>query len=312
MNPAFVSVVIPTYNYGHFVVEAVESVLAQTYRDLEIIVVDDGSTDDTRKRLEPFMDRIRYIHQQNQGLSTARNAGIHAAKGEWIAFLDSDDLWHPRKLEVQMPYLAEHPDVALLATDSVTDLSGGWPEIAVDFDPPAERIRLEDIVICSQFGVCSVVVRRECFEKSGLFDTELRSAEDRDMWIRIACHYPVAKLQVPLWWYRKHISSMSFVADRMITNQRKVLQKTFARDRLFSRNLLFRLQAFSYFHRSSAYTYDAAGKHVRAAAQIVWSIAMWPFPFSPRFCRTPLERPKKLLVILLRMLGLKQPETVPR
>jgi len=312
MNPALVSVVIPTYNYGHFVVEAVESVLAQTYPDLEIIVVDDGSTDDTRARLDPYMGRICYVYQHNQGLSAARNTGIRAAKSQWIAFLDSDDQWHPRKLEVQMTYLDRHPDVAMLATDAVTDLSGGWPEIALDFDPPAERIRLEEIVIGSRFGSCGVVVRKECFEKSGLFDTELRSAEDRDMWIRISCHYPVAKLQVPLWWYRVHGLSMSFVVDRMITNERKVLQKSFAEHRILRRNWLLRLQAFSHFHRSAAITYEQAGMHVRAAARILWSMAMWPFPFPQRSGGTPLERSKMSLMILLRMLRLKQPQTVPR
>ncbi len=238
MNPAFVSVVIPTYNYGRFVVEAVESVLAQTYRDLEIIVVDDGSTDDTRARLEPYVGRICYVYQHNQGLSAARNTGIRAAKGQWIAFLDSDDQWHPRKLEVQMAYLAGHPDVALLATDGVADLSGGWPEIERDPVPPAERIELEDIAIRSRFGPGGVVVRKECFDNAGLFDTDLRSVEDRDMWIRIACHYPVAKLKLPLWWHRTHSASMCYVVERTIAFERKVLQRAFAEHPLLRRNWL--------------------------------------------------------------------------
>ena len=130
MNSTSVSVVIPTYNYGHFVVGAVESVLAQTYQNVEIIVVNDGSSDDTKARLEPFMGRVRYIYQDNQGLSAARNTGIGAATCRWIAFLDSDDLWHPRKLELQMAYLDGHPEVGLLATQYFTDLSSGWPDIA--------------------------------------------------------------------------------------------------------------------------------------------------------------------------------------
>ena len=105
MDETLVSVVIPTYNYAHFVTGAVESALAQTYPDREVIVVDDGSTDDTRDRLAPFEGRIRYIHQENQGLSAARNTGIRAARGALVAFLDSDDLWHPEKLAVQARYL---------------------------------------------------------------------------------------------------------------------------------------------------------------------------------------------------------------
>ena len=105
MNNELISVVIPTYNYGHFVTEAVDSVLAQTYRHYEVVVVDDGSTDDTRARLAPYGDRIRYIHQENQGLSAARNTGIRAARGGVIGLLDSDDKWHPRKLETQAAFL---------------------------------------------------------------------------------------------------------------------------------------------------------------------------------------------------------------
>lgn len=97
-----VSVIIPTYNRSRYVTQAIDSILTQTYKDYEIVVVDDGSTDNTREVLEPYMDKIRYIYQENTGVSAARNLGIREAKGEWIAFLDSDDRWMPRKLERQM------------------------------------------------------------------------------------------------------------------------------------------------------------------------------------------------------------------
>ncbi|MBM2835200.1 MAG: glycosyl transferase [Candidatus Brocadiaceae bacterium] len=95
-----VSVVIPTYNRAPYVIMAIESVLAQSYQDYEIIVVDDGSTDGTRDVLEPYRDRIRYMYQDNKGVSAARNTGIQESRGEWIAFLDSDDEWLPNKLEI--------------------------------------------------------------------------------------------------------------------------------------------------------------------------------------------------------------------
>src|SRR5437016_10401011 len=106
MSEPLISAVIPSYNYGHFITDAIESALGQTYPHVEIIVVDDGSTDDTREQLAPYSERVCYIHQENGGLSAARNTGIRAAKGEWIALLDADDVWHPRKLELQMNCLA--------------------------------------------------------------------------------------------------------------------------------------------------------------------------------------------------------------
>ena len=103
-----VSVIIPTYNRAHYVVEAVESVLAQTHKNIEIIVVDDGSTDGAEEILDPYKDRIRYFYQENQGVSAARNLGIRNANGQYLAFLDSDDLWLPDKTELQLNFLKEN------------------------------------------------------------------------------------------------------------------------------------------------------------------------------------------------------------
>lgn len=110
MHTPLVSVVIPTYNQPAFLREALDSVLAQTFADYEIIVVNDGSTDDTQEQLERYGDRIRVITQDNQGIGRARNRGMDAASGRYIAFLDHDDLWHPAKLETQVAYMQEHPD----------------------------------------------------------------------------------------------------------------------------------------------------------------------------------------------------------
>ena len=110
-----ISVVIPAYNHGRFLREAIDSVLAQTYAPLEIIVVDDGSTDDTEQIVRSYGDRVRYIRQQNAGVGAARNNGIANARGEYVAFLDSDDLWLPEKLAVQVEYMRRHPECAACA-----------------------------------------------------------------------------------------------------------------------------------------------------------------------------------------------------
>ena len=123
MGRALVSTVIPAHNYGRYVGEAIDSVLAQTYSPVEVVVVDDGSTDDTRARLAPYASMIRYLHQEKGGLSAARNTGIRQANGEWIALLDADDLWHPEKLELQLRSAARLGEVALVGSPQLLDPS---------------------------------------------------------------------------------------------------------------------------------------------------------------------------------------------
>lgn len=308
---ALVTVVIPTFNYGRFVAAAVESALAQTYRRLEIVVVDDGSTDDTRDRLAPYMDRIRYIHQNNQGLSAARNTGIRAAKGELIALLDSDDLWHPRKLEIQVAYLSAHPEVGLLATEDRRFVGDARPPLPEAAAVRARPVSQHQLVIRSHFGACGVLARAECFRAAGLFDTDLRSAEDRDMWIRIAEHFPVVMLETPLWWWRLHPGSMSTLAGRMEENNLKLLRKVFATSLGLRGNWVLRLQAHSYAARRSARTYDAAGMHFRGLTRMVRSLLLWPFPFPGGISTRRLERLRMLGVMTLRLARLKPGDSPP-
>lgn len=310
MTGGLISVVIPTYNYGHYVTDAVTSALAQTYRPTEIIVVDDGSTDTTRQRLAPFRDMIRYIHQTNQGLSAARNTGICAAQGEWIALLDSDDTWHPRKLEAQQAYLARHPEVALLGTDLVADTAAGWPDLP-EAEPAALPVTLEELVYSVRFAPSSALLRKRCFDEVGLFDTELRSAEDRDMWIRIVCRFPVAKLLLPLCWYRIHATNMSRVAARMEENERRVLQKAFATVAALRGRRLFRRKTYSYAAFSAAYMYGAARQWFPALTRLLRSFLLWPLPFRRSEVDGFLARPRLLAVTLLRTLRIKRPEPIP-
>jgi glycosyltransferase involved in cell wall biosynthesis len=205
-----VSVVIPSYNSACFVCEAVESVLGQTYRDLDIIVVDDGSNDETAEVLDRFRGRIRYVFQPNQGLSAARNRGIREASGELIAFLDADDVWLPEKLEKQLACLAANPRAALVHSDVIF-----WDQEPGDkhrkengrseFDGPCyERFLVNSRVLPS-----ATVIRRECLAKVGLFDESLRRVEDYDLWFRLARHYELAYVDEALLLYRIHPSSLS-------------------------------------------------------------------------------------------------------
>jgi glycosyltransferase involved in cell wall biosynthesis/ubiquinone/menaquinone biosynthesis C-methylase UbiE len=314
-----VSVVIPTYNYAHFLIATLESVLAQTYGHYEIIIVDDGSTDDTRQRLKPYWDRIRYVYQENQGLSAARNTGIREARGELIALLDSDDLWHPRKLEMEARYLAEHPEVALVASDDVargyTDSPRqGWSERppqewpAIDDDALAEArtVTLDHLVLRSHFGACGVLVRKACFAAVGLFDTSLRSCEDRDMWIRIASRYRVARLALPLWWYRLHAGSMQKCSARMEEYEYQVLGKAFSQLPPLRRRFFLRQKAYSRAGYSAALLYTHDGQQFLALRRILYSFLRWPLPYRRDEVKTALARPKTIIISVLRLLGLKR------
>jgi glycosyltransferase involved in cell wall biosynthesis len=314
-----VSVVIPTYNYAHFLIETLESALSQTYSNFELIVVDDGSTDETRTRLEPYRNQIRYIYQENQGLSAARNTGIRAAQGELIALLDSDDLWHPRKLEIQVRYLIEHPNIGLLASDDIARIYSNTPAADLQEEAPKQwptindlstlwacPLAIEDVVVRPRFGSCGVLIRKECFHHAGYFDTSLRSCEDRDMWIRIARLYPVAVLELPLWWYRQHANSMSTDPSLMEATNIRVLRKSFENIDLLRRRRFLRQKAWSRALYSSALTYMASGMHVTALTRIARSLLMWPLPYRREEVKTRLARLRCLIVIVMRALRLRQ------
>jgi glycosyltransferase involved in cell wall biosynthesis len=302
MSNELITAVIPTYNYGRFVTQAVESALAQTYGPVEVIVVDDGSSDDTREQLGPYADRIRYIYQDNQSVAAARNTGIQAARGDLIAFLDADDLWHPHKLELQMRYLADHPSVQLLAVDRLPVGAENWPPINGLAHLKARPITVEELVLQPHFAPSGVLVRKECFDTVGFFDSSLRNAEDYDMWIRIACRFPVVKLDVPLWWYRVHGANKSHVPARQEAAGLRVLGKTFAPSSPLSRRFLLRRKAYSYAAYAAALNYSSDRMEVLALARILHSFLLWPFPYQRDEVTTALARPKKLIITLLRML----------
>lgn len=275
MTQPTVSVVVPTYNYGRYVGEAIDSALAQTVPPLEVIVVDDGSTDDTPTRLAVYGDRIRVIRQANQGLSAARNTGIRAARGEWVALLDSDDAFHPRKHELQLMALAACPDLHLLATGGFSDPAVRWP--AVPAGLPVRRLAVGQIAVRTPFSPSGVLGRRSSFEATGGFDPDLRSVEDREMWVRVAAAGPVAVLDAPLVWVRDTPGSMSKNPGVMEHFDRLVVERSFALPALRGR-WAARRRALAHVYLSSAHTYLTAGRPAAAAARAAKALAYWPLP----------------------------------
>ncbi len=211
MNP-LVSVIIPTYNCSRYICAAVDSVLAQTYKNKEVIVVDDGSTDDTKEVLQRYGSEIRYHFQSNSGPSAARNTGIKLATGDMISFLDADDVWLPKKLELQVNLMNQHGDVGLVACSAnMTDASGENVTESLIFKNYSNRqALLHDMMSMSLLlGTPNVLIKRECFDKVGLFDESLYGAEDWKMWMNIAKNYDIKFIEEPLVRVRNHANRIS-------------------------------------------------------------------------------------------------------
>lgn len=194
MNPPsarpLVSVIIPTFNRGWIVDEAIQSVLAQTYPHFELIVVDDGSTDQTPSILQEYQDRIRIIRQANQGVSAARNHGVDAAQGAFVAFLDSDDLWQTEKLSVQVNFFLTNPDVQICQTDETWIRNGKRINPKNYHKKPSGDIFLPSLALCL-VSPSAVMLKKDFFRQMGGFDESLPACEDYDLWLRISCRYPV-------------------------------------------------------------------------------------------------------------------------
>ena len=229
MNNPLVSVIIPAYNADKFISQAFDSVFAQSYRPIEIIVVDDGSTDSTAEIIKDYQviknskfynsDEINliYIFQENAGQSKARNAGIRAAKGKYIAFLDADDLWTPIKLERQMNYLESNSEISLVFGDMmIFDKEGilvdsafkkyGYPEC----DKNGRVLNaFENLLDRNFISVGTVFLKKNCLEGSGYFDESIRYAEDYDLWLRITLKFEIGCIPEIFRFKRMHDSNLS-------------------------------------------------------------------------------------------------------
>ncbi len=187
ISPRF-SVIIPVFNRASFIIEAIESVLNQTYRDFELIVVDDGSTDDTPRVIKNYP--ITIIRQPNRGVSAARNSGIKAAKGEIIAFLDSDDIWHREKLQIQHEFFCKNPSFKIHQTDEI------WIKDGKFLNKKRKHQKKEGFIFYDSLHLClispsAVAIKRELFDEVGLFREDFEVCEDYELWLRITKKYPI-------------------------------------------------------------------------------------------------------------------------
>jgi glycosyltransferase involved in cell wall biosynthesis len=291
MTKPLVSVIMPAYNEARTISESMDSVLAQTFGDWELIVVDDGSIDDTRVIVDRYAardKRIRCIGQKNKGPAAARNTGLRQAAGEYIAFADADDLWVSDKLEKQLKALRSHQ--RLVSYSSAEYFYGkAAPQsrkvIMFADEPPKTRKEFLRSLLCGSKKLAvtsSVMFPRDALARTGMFDEDLVNAEDWDLWIRMAEEYDFQPFQEPLFKRRKHAQSLTsgLNVDFMVRNHRKVLDK-YCRNHPSDAVLPHRV-IYSYHYLDNAYLYHSVHQDGKAFYNLTRAFAGHPLLMTRR------------------------------
>lgn len=225
---AQVSIIVPVFRGAHYLPKALCSVLAQTHRDFEVLVVDDGSPEDVRSAVEPFLghEGIRFLAQANGGVSAARNFGLRHARGSYVAFLDHDDEWHPTKLEMQLAALTARPAAALCHSEvRYVDAAGVLLSSHSAIAENVQGICLARMMLGNPIVTSSVLVRADVARDLGGFDVGLHFAEDYDLWLRVARRWELVYVDQPLVDYRVHSSSATAQRVRMLVSTIDVVRR---------------------------------------------------------------------------------------
>lgn len=299
--PELVTVVVPTYNRADLIVDALDSVRAQTHRPIELLIVDDGSTDGTEEVVQDWQCRheskdftLSYIRQDNQGGNPARNNGIRNASGKYIAFLDSDDTWLPYKLEKQLPKLSDADVGAVYCgvqhmnfqTHHIIEPSSRrYPEGEL-----LQQLLVRDVTVQTS----AYVVRRDAFEKVGDFDTSLLARQDWDMWIRVAAAYKIACVPEVLVNFREHTGVRTASNPLKEIDGYQMIRKKYA-PLLAQASLPCRLQArSSYFKRMGRVYFKHRISIPKAISYSLGAIACWPFDFDAYAALGGMLLPRKI------------------
>ncbi|MGE0132760.1 MAG: glycosyltransferase family 2 protein [Blastocatellales bacterium] len=271
-----VSVIVPAYNHARYVGEAIESALSQTLPPREVIVVDDGSTDSTPEALDRYKDRIKIIRQSNQGVAAARNNGVAAAAGGWLAFLDADDVWMPRKLERQWQCFADDPGLGLVHCGVIeidaegrplrnkTDGMSGWVA--------REMLIFQRPVILG--GGSGAMIPREVFQKVSGFDGGLSTSADWDLYYRIASRWRIGFVDEPLLQYRLHGSNMHGNIKVMRRDMLAAYEKAFAQ--ADPELMKMRRNCYGRLHMVLAGSFYSVGSYGNFIAEALKSICLAP------------------------------------
>ena len=287
MNDPLVSIIIPTYNRAAIVTNAIKSVLEQTYQNFEILVVDDGSIDATQSTLAKIKDkRVKLISASHGGAAAARNIGLKTAQGEYIGFCDSDDLWIASKLELQINYFKQNPDVDLVFGD-VVSLRGKKIETASYFGerkPHAGHV-FNQLLQYNFIPNVSVLVRKSCLDQIGYFNEELKTSEDYELWLRFCLHYKVSYISEMVVQVLRHDGNITMDDQTTYSNHLSVLDlmaKKFGT--LISKSAL--QKAYGRTYRNLTYSHILNRRWSQARTTIVqsfkhdsFSIATWRYLF---------------------------------
>lgn len=275
-----ISVIITTYNRANFIDRAIKSVLNQIYQDFEIIIVDDGSTDNTEEIIKGYKDkRIIYIkHKKNQGISAARNTRIKKSRGEYIAFLDSDDEWVPEKLSKQVKILQNESTEVGVVYSNLCYIDENGKDMNKLLNPKREGYIYKDLLGENCVGPPStLLIRKECFNQVGLFDSQQDAHEDWDMWIRIAKSYKFALIKIPLVKYRLHSNQISKNLEVKIIMAKRILVKY--TDELKKR---YSLHSKHYFSIGNKFCH--IGKTKEGQRYLLKAISLYPFCIRYYIC----------------------------
>lgn len=280
-----ISVIIPTYNCDKYICEALDSVLDQTYSDYEIIVIDDGSTDTTRAMIANRYPSVRYYYVQNNGVSSARNAGISMAQGELIAFLDADDKWLAEKLEKQAAMFVDET-VGLVFTENYFFNEQGISEFTAN---KKDRLMhgniVRNIFLNSYVVTSTVMVRKSVFDQVGMFEEELSVAEDDNMWMRIGMKYGIALLDERLVQYRMTVGSLSSDFNALVIGANKQLELLRSRytDLYNSLGWLTIRKKYADLYFSEAYRDFTQGNYTLSRTRFIDSFKNYPFRLRSLF-----------------------------
>jgi len=276
-NKPFISVIIPTFNRLDLLKKTVDSVREQTFRDFEIIVVNDGSSDGTGKWLE-YQQDVTHLDQVNSGIAASRNNGAAIATGQWLAFLDHDDLWAPDKLQIQAEFVRENPRFALVAARHVRL---GRKHRA------RRRCKwvMGDLFVKafseSFIHTSSVLIRRDVFDKIGGFPTQYRFADEFDVWLKIAAAYPIAYVDDPLVFIRFYESNTSHDRIGVRTDTYDILMKNYdperIPERIFRKTMSDHDISFGRAHLNAENTREALNWFRRSVQRTPWRPRSWRY-----------------------------------